>query len=191
MNNEIKLKKGKETVTIYQDELYDDDPNKWDNGVILVNYHRDFTMEKNDVIIEENVKDWYLGEKIPQSKDYYIFQLSCLIHSGVWLSLNYSFDCDAQGWDTSHVGAILVKKTEAKSKKDAYKIAESTLKIWNDLLSGSVYGFTLEKEVITCKHCNSTDQKMIESIGGFIGDFTGMLDYLPKKWHKDIKEARF
>jgi len=145
-------------INIYQDELSgDQNPNEWsDDNVFLVNYHNDFYVENDKIITKNDVKNWYAGEKIEQAKDYHIFMLSCLIHSGVWLSLNYSFVSDGQGWDTSHIGIVLVSKKEARTKKKALKLAEGLLETWNDYLSGNVYGYDVEG---------------IASCWGFYGDF--------------------
>ena len=116
-------------IKIYQDEFNDDSPDEWgDENVFLVNYHRDFNVEKNDIITEEDLASWYNEEKIEQTKEYHIFLLSSLVHSGVWLSLEYNFACDSGGWDTSHIGAVLVSKKETRYKKKAFEIAKEFAK---------------------------------------------------------------
>ena len=138
-----KTKEGYEARYLIQDELVDS-PDEWqDEGLFLVNYHRDFWVERNNIITEETVKDIYLNYQSEETKqiekEYHIFPLSMLSHSGVWLSLNYSFVSDAQGWDTSHVGLVLVSKKEARLSKTAYKLAEGLVKTWNTYLTGDVY----------------------------------------------------
>jgi len=134
-----KTKKGYEARYLIQDDT-GDSPDDWgDESVFLVNYHSDFYVEKDSIITKDEVKAWYHDEKIEQEKRYYIFKLSCLVHSGVWLSLEHSFVCDPGGWDTSHVGLVLVSKKEAKSRKKAIELAEGLLKTWNSCLSGDVY----------------------------------------------------
>jgi len=125
-----------------------------DESVFLVNYHDDFEVEQKEIIIKEDVRDWYQGRKIKQEKDYYIFPLSCLVHSGVWLSLQDSFVCDPGGWDTSHVGIVLVSRKEAETKEMAFELAGGLIETWNMYLSGDVYGivkefYTKEKEYIS------------------------------------------
>ena len=147
-------------IKIYQDEDYQS-PEEWgDDSVFLVNYHHDFEVKKDEIITEDDVRDWYQGKKIKQTKDYYIFMLSCLVHSGVWLSLDYNFACDSGGWDTSHVGVVLVSKKEAKTKTKARKLAETLIDEWNDNLSGNVYGYVIENE----------DEENLGSCWGFYGD---------------------
>ena len=115
-----------------------------DEGLFLVHYHRDFWVEKKPIITKEDLRDWYQGEKIKQAKKYYIFPVSALIHSGVWLSLNDSFVEDSGGWDTSHVGAILASRKEFTEEK-ALSAARSLIEWWNQYLSGDVYACVIER----------------------------------------------
>jgi hypothetical protein len=108
----------------------DEDPSSpsddCDDGLFLINYHRDCWIERNDIISEDDLRDWYQGKKI-------------------WLSLSRSFSSDPGGWDTSHVGAVLVSKKEFKTKDKALKAAESHVEWWNMYLTGDVYGCIIEK----------------------------------------------
>ena len=121
-------------------------PEKWeDTNLFLVHYHRDFWIENKNIISKDDVRAWYQGESIPQQKDYFVFALSAYIHGGVALSLNESFACDTCGWDTSHVGVVLVSKEEFKTKGKAVKMAQGLIEEWNQYLSGDVYGVVIEK----------------------------------------------
>jgi len=134
-----------------------------DNGLFLVNYHRDFDVRRDSIIVKQNVADYYGGEKIPQEDKYHIFNLSMLSHSGIWLSLNSSFACDGGGWDTSHVGLVLVSKKEWHKRDKACEAAESLVNEWNAVLSGDVYGCVVEYYDKNKKQINQ------ESCWGFIG----------------------
>jgi hypothetical protein len=116
-----------------------------DDGLFLVHYHRDFWIERNDIISREDLGNWYRGYSISQSNDYFIYPVAALIHSGVYLSFGRNFNSDPGGWDTSHVGAILVSKKEFKTKNKAFKAAECLLGEWNMYLSGDVYGCVVER----------------------------------------------
>lgn len=89
---------------------------------------------KNDL---ENYKDYEL--------EYFIFNVSAYIHSGVSLSLNtlYPFNCP---WDTAHNGFILVKKDikEDLTIEEAHKYAQGLIETWNQYLSGEVYYIELQ-----------------------------------------------
>jgi hypothetical protein len=148
-------------INIYSDDSTDS-PAEWDNTNFLVHYHRDCWIEDKR-ITESELAGWYNGEKLELEKTFFIFPVSALIHSGVWLSLHNSFAADSGGWDTSHVGAMFISKTEAKTKDGAYKLAGSLLKTWNQYLSGEVYGYMIED-----KEGNGDE---IGGVWGFYGDW--------------------
>ena len=130
-----------------------------DDNLFLVNYHRDFQVERKEIVTENDLKNWYRQDfsdykenpddekevgKFPLEEKYHVFPLSCLVHSGVWLSLQHSFACDSGGWDTSHVGAVLVSIEEWPDHDKAIEAAESLVEQWNQYLSGDVYGIVKE-----------------------------------------------
>jgi len=158
-----KTKTGFEARYLIQDEITNS-PDEWgDENLFLVNYHRDFQVERPDIITKDEVRGWYQDEETRQMKEYHIFTLSCLVHSGVWLSLSESFGCDPGGWDTSHVGIVLVSKKEAKSRSEAIKLAEGLIKTWNMYLTGDVY--CLVKETYNRKK----EPKDMDTLGGVYG----------------------
>lgn len=139
------------SIDIYQDTEFDSDILQEDDFLFLVNYHRDFEVRKDEIITKENVANWYRGEKIEQEKDYYIFELSCLVHGMVALSLGGGgFVGDSAGWDTSHVGAVLVSRKEAEPYQEAKEMAFSLVGRWNELLSGRVFGYLIDDEKGGC-----------------------------------------
>ena len=133
---------GYEVRYLIQDEDTDS-PDEWgDDNLFLVNYHRDFWVERKEVITKDEVRDIYLRGKTDYGdieRQFHIFPLSCLVHSGVWLSLGDSFGSDPGGWDTSHVGLVLVSKKETRYKKKALEIARGLVETWNTYLTGDVY----------------------------------------------------
>lgn len=131
-------------INIYPD-MDAQSPEDWmDDNFLLVHYHRDFQVERDKVITEDDIRAWYQGETIGQMKEYWLFPVAALIHSGVWLSLGQSFAADGGGWDTSHVGAVLAAKSEFPLQAKAFKAAEALIASWNDYLSGNIYGYMLE-----------------------------------------------
>jgi hypothetical protein len=135
-------------------------PDSWrDNALFLVHYHRNFWIENSlcskgvlGYIYTHNEAFDKEGAKALQ-RDYYVFPVSAYIHSGIVLSLSNCFALDAVGWDTSHVGAVLVKKTiddgdgcQYKcTEKDAERMAEGLVVDWNLYLSGEVFCLVCEK----------------------------------------------
>ena len=165
-----KTKDGYEARYLVQDENYQDDWDEGDDSLFLVNYHRDFWVERKGVISEDDLRSLYVEGKCDQQKDYFIFPMACLIHSGVWLSLARAFACDSGGWDTSHVGAVLCAKAVYKTEKRAEKAAESLIDEKNKVLSNEVYGIV--------KDVYDGEKKLIDnkSVWGFIG-----FDYAKKE----------
>ena len=135
-----------------------------DNDAFIVNYHRDFWITRDDIITEAETEGLYTGElnlrKTEKAKGYWIFPLSCLVHSGVWLNFGGGgFVSDPQGWDTSRVGLVLVSKKIAKTEKKAKEIGEELVDTWNKLLSDEVFEITIKK-----------DGEEIDNISGIIGE---------------------
>ena len=181
IDNTIKLTKtkdGYELRYLTQDENPSSPDECGDDSLFLVHYHRDFYIT-NKIITEDVLRQWYqaIYYKIPEikepdeTKDYYVLPVSALIHSGVWLSFAHSFAADSGGWDTSHVGAILVKKKEfgaggvefELSKDEAHTRAESLLQSWNEYLSGDVYCVVKETLDKDKQHID------FDIVGGFSG----------------------
>ena len=136
--------------------LIDDDPespNEWgDDSTFLVYDHRQF-MVKRDGFEPRDIWGYFNGEDASMGflyEDYYIFPVEAYIHSGVKLSL-YEADLTCR-FDSSVTGFVLVKsKVESMAgikfitESMAKKRAESLLEIWNQYLSGEIYGFIIEK----------------------------------------------
>lgn len=137
-----KVGRGWEVGYLNQDEMAES-PDEWkDESLLLVNYHRDFDVRRDDIITEDDVRAIYQNQfirgvldsgefkGIPISQDqriewqeritevsqedfYWIFPLSCYSHSGVVLHLGGGSNMwDSGGWDTSHVGVVLASKKE-------------------------------------------------------------------------------
>lgn len=135
-----------------------------DNENFLVNYHRDCWVEMKEIVTKEDIRNWYQKEKIKAENNYYIFQLSCLSHSGVVLSLNNGFTSDLGGWDTSQVGAVLILKKGVKNKKEAKLQAGNLISNWNEYLSGQVYQVVKETFDKNKKSVN------YDIVGGYLGE---------------------
>lgn len=122
-------------------------PTAWgDDNLVLVHFHRDFWVEKPDIVTKDDIRDWYQGERIPQEDDYFIFPVKSLIHGGVHLAIGSGgFAEDYGGWDTSHVGACLASRNEFKTEQKGKEACEALVGEWNKYLSGDVYCVVREK----------------------------------------------
>ncbi len=150
-------------IKIFQDPdpLPPDDGDKNDS-LFLVHYHRDFEVRRDEIISKDDLIRWYNGETIEAEKVFHIFLTKAYIHSGITLALEESGRTfPDERWDVSRCGCVLVRKTEAKAKKKALKMASQLIERWNDCLSGNVYGYMLENK----------DGEVLDSCWGFYGDF--------------------
>ena len=147
----IKYKGLKFEINSQEDNDFLWDDFKMDESVLLVNYHRDFEIKNDNIITEEETRQLYQGEikleKLEKEKGFWIFELSCLIHSGVWLQFGGgNFSSDSGGWDTSRVGLVLVSKKTAKTRKEAEEYGENLVDRYNKVLSGDVYYIDVSKD---------------------------------------------
>jgi hypothetical protein len=163
----IKRKKGGWEVKYLTRDAFMDSPDQWgDYSLFLVNYHRDFEVKRNNAITEDDVREWYQGKEIPQQKNYWIFGLTCFSHSGVVLYLGSVTPLfDPGGWDTSHVGVVLVSKKEFADLKAAEIAAGELLSDWNKYLSGDVWGVV--KETFNKDKIPEPDHESVWGIYGY------------------------
>lgn len=115
-------------------------PNELSGIGSLVHYHKDFVV-KSKKITKEELRKFYQGEDLPLKKEYHILPVKSYIHSGIKLKLGKGgFNEDPAGWDTSHVGAVLVSKEKAEDLDcNPWKLAEDKIDMWNAYLNGEVY----------------------------------------------------
>jgi len=139
-------------IEIFPDECCQEDPNDWDDDYMFLIYdHRDFStaprgMDSRDAqtIFEHYMEGHttYLIDKIR----YWIIPVYAYIHGGVslYISRRDANRYEPTGFDTSFKGFALVNKNEPKfwSFDDALNAAEELLVIWNQYLSGEVYGYS-------------------------------------------------
>ena len=119
-----------------------DPPNNSDDECFLAHYHRDFTVDPDQISVED-VKAWYRGEEALEN--YWVFPVKSLIHGIVHLDIGTDgFAEDPGGWDTSHVGVVCVAK-KGKKKEEAEREARLLISDWNTYLRGDVYLLVVEK----------------------------------------------
>lgn len=168
-------------INIYYDELVDS-PSEWgDGGLFLVHYHRDCWIEEKEYITKDEIADWYRGENEEIEERYWIWPVSAYIHSGVVLSIGSGRHFPDQQWDVSHVGAVLASKEEFEDEEKAHQACESLVELWNDYLSGNIYGYYLENEENNSIECGCS---------GYYGDYekSGLLDEAKKEIDREIEE---
>jgi hypothetical protein len=167
-------------INVYQDDN-GGSPDEWgDDSLFLVHFHRDFEISRDKIITKDDCVSWFNDEKIAQEKEYHIFLTKAYIHSGVVLALDKGVrQFPDERWDVSRCGCVLVSKKEAKTRKQAEKLAEGLIKEWNMVLAGEIYGYMIEHDGDEFGGC-----------WGFYGDYTesGLLDNAKSEIDSDIKE---
>jgi hypothetical protein len=157
------------TLNIYRDEHEMSPDEDGDDGLFLVGYHRDFTVDRKvsqglAQCIARGGKyedDSENSEALDYIKKYHIFGLEAYIHSGVVLALSSEGNFPDRQWDVSQLGLVFASKKEWRMRKSARKAALGLIETWNDYLSGNVYGFVIEDEGGT----------HYDSCWGFSGDY--------------------
>lgn len=182
-------------IKIYQDDMQNESPDDWGNeDVFLVGYHRDFTVERKNILSKDIAVDTYRVLRNEQEitecdnpervteliHDYWIFGLEAYIHSGVRLALSYEGNFCDRRWDVSQLGLVLVRKKECRLSKTAIKRARGLIETWNDYLSGNIYGFQVEDDT----------EDDIDSCWGFYGDWekSGILEHAKSAIDYEIKD---
>ncbi len=143
-------------IKIVPDEYYSENPNDWgDTEVFLVAFHRDFSVERKGFGVEvcrelaqakKNRDADYKEQCAEIEKEYHVFGLEAYIHSGVSLSLSNEGQYPDRQWDVSQLGLVFVSKKTARMHKKARALALGLLKTWNAVMSGSVYGYIVERD---------------------------------------------
>jgi hypothetical protein len=96
-------------------------------------------------------------------------------HSGITIR-TYPFECP---WDSGQIGYIYVtyaqilkeldiKRLSPKARKWAYNLLRGEINVYNQYLTGEVYGYVIEKTV-HCDHCKKDSVEIIDSCWGFYG----------------------
>lgn len=197
-----------EIKIVYDEDSFSPDEVMYD-GLFLVGYHSEFWVDRKKTKYNKEIgeretidngisqglalnifnngkyEDGSINEKAKDYlKKYHIFPLSAYIHSKVSLYLGTHKVCQ---WDSCQIGLVFASKSEWKTKAKALKAVRGLIEIWNDYLSGRVYGFQVYK-----------DDKQIDSRYGFYGDegkkyaiaeAKSIIDFEVKEDKKNLKET--
>jgi len=131
-------------------DIFDPEKNYTKEELMLVSFHSNYGNHHGFSEPEEVIE-------YAKDKKMYIYPVFMYEHSGVAFSLSDFGD----RWDSGQYGFLLIRKKDYKSKKQADKFAQSWIKEYSARANGEIYGFTV----------NSSDGEMIESIGGYVGDY--------------------
>ena len=180
----------------YKLEIFDDlnpcSPREFDNLGTMVCFHRRYMLGDETELKSSDFSSWEELESYLYKEEDALIAIPVFMydHSGLWINTT-GFSCP---WDSGQVGYIYVSKEKVRREYSCKRISKklkemireilcSEVDLYNDYLSGNVYGFTL------------TDKKNAEEIDsscGFYGtDYieNGIFDYVSSYFTKAELEA--
>lgn len=151
MNTAEQYTKNGHEVTIFYDETGASNPREWDNLGHLFSFHRRYSIgDKHNYNSSDfaSFEDW----RKQLEEDYNVIAILPVYlcdHSGLLISTT-PFACR---WDSGQIGWIFttpekIKEIGAQPDK-ALQYLEDEIKIFNQFLTGEVYGYLVEK-IETC-----------------------------------------
>lgn len=180
----------------YKLEIFDDlnpcSPREFDNLGTMVCFHRRYNLGDETELKSSDFSSWEELENYLYKEEDALIAIPVFMydHSGLWINTT-GFSCP---WDSGQVGYIYISKEKVRREYSCKRISKklkemiremlcSEVDLYNDYLSGNVYGFTLtDKE----------NAEEIDSSCGFYGtDYieNGIFDYVSSYFTKAELEA--
>ena len=180
----------------YKLEIFDDlnpcSPREFDNLGTMVCFHRRYNLGDETELKSSDFSSWEELESYLYKEEDALIAIPVFMydHSGLWINTT-GFSCP---WDSGQVGYIYISKEKVRREYSCKRISKklkemireilcSEVDLYNDYLSGNVYGFTLtDKE----------NAEEIDSSCGFYGtDYieNGIFDYVSSYFTKAELEA--
>ena len=180
----------------YKLEIFDDlnpcSPRGFDNLGTMVCFHRRYNLGDETELKSSDFSSWEELESYLYKEENALIAIPIFMydHSGLWINTT-GFSCP---WDSGQVGYIYVSKEKVRREYSCKRISKklknmiremlcSEVDLYNDYLSGNVYGFTLT---------NKENAEEIDSSCGFYGtDYieNGIFDYVSSYFTKAELEA--
>ena len=180
----------------YKLEIFDDlnpcSPREFDNLGTMVCFHRRYNLGDETELKSSDFSSWEELENYLYKEEDALIAIPVFMydHSGLWINTT-GFSCP---WDSGQVGYIYVSKEKVRREYSCKRISKklkemiremlcSEVDLYNDYLSGNVYGFTLT---------NKENAEEIDSSCGFYGtDYieNGIFDYVSSYFTKAELEA--
>ena len=175
------IKHKNKTLEIHVDEE-PMSPREWDNLGTIVAFHRRYNLGDIHKYNQNDYQNWcdLKSDIIKNEKVGVILPLYLYDHSGISISTS-PFQCK---WDSGQIGFIFaskdtirkefgIKRVTKKYIEKVTSILESEIKVYDQYLTGDVYGFVLK-----------VDDQEVDSCWGFYGDdhnSNGMVDHIQDK----------
>lgn len=183
-------------INIYPDDN-PDSPRNWDNLGIMVCFHKRYDLGDKTNLTSDMFNGWEELEEhlIKEKQAVVIAPLYMYEHSGISIKIGNFYGCGLpQGharFDSGQIGFIYVdketlikeysvKRITKKTKDKAMEVLKNEVKIYNDYVSGSIYGYQVKDK----------EENDIDSCWGFFGDTTDMIKEAKDNVNYDIETKR-
>ena len=177
------------TLEVYQDE-YPSSPREWSNITTLIFFGSFSHLGDKHDFRSEDASNWDEQEKLIRSKlnVKHIQKVYGYSHSGLAISTS-PFSCP---WDSGVLGFAVItgnnvtecmggKYATKKNIAKAIEQVDGEIEVLNQYVQGEVYGFNIEYADGNSDSCNGYYGSDIEE--------NGILDEIPKEYHKEILNA--
>lgn len=164
------------TIEVRQDENVEN-PREWEPIGKMVCFHGRYELGDKHGYDQDNFNSWNELQQaiVDDNPDCIIFSLYLYDHSGLRIKIGSFNGLLPQGhaeFDSGQVGFIYMSKKDMEKSNltvdEAIKVLESEVKIYDQYLSGDVYGYIVSKQD-TCKSCEHTENEEIDSLWGIYG----------------------
>lgn len=180
------------TITIKQDSN-PESPRKWSNMGTMIAFHGRYALgDEGHGFDTEDYNGWddmEAGIRKQFGRDAIILPLYLYDHSGITMNTT-GFSCR---WDSGRVGFIVagldkvrecfgIKRVTAKQRQRAVESLVSEVAVYDQYLTGDVYGFVVEDD----------DGNVVDSCWGFYGSDpfkNGMSDHFTPDQHDALRAA--
>lgn len=148
-------------VKIFQDDDHDQtiDDSLDPTWAFLHCFHKRYKMPHNEDLPGSDAFDSWDAMDEFLSKKHHTFKVSMYDHGGTTVKLG-SFSCQ---WDSGQIGFVCVPRRRGMTRKRAEKIAQSVVSEWDDLMTGNVWGFTIDEKI------GEDEYELKDSCWGFVG----------------------
>lgn len=183
--------KGDIRIRIMQDDM-GNSPREWDNLGTMVCFHNRYELGDKHEFKDPEEFESKCGSGLLITLSLYLYD-----HSGISMSTGreYPFNCP---WDSGQVGWIyctmkdIIKEYGKATQEEvdrARAAMQAEVEVYNQFLTGDVYGFVIEK-FHKCDECGNEEWESVDSCWGFYGfdvEKSGMLDHVDKEYHTMLK----
>lgn len=160
----------------------DCNPRNWSNSTIMYCFSEKYNLGDEHNYKEEDFESWEdFKKQLMKDQDIIMIKPVYLYdHGGITIKTT-PFSCR---WDSSQVGYVFITKDSINSiygnnvkltDEDLNNLIEAYIHEYDCYIRGKVYGYSIIERV-KCECCGSEKEEIIDSCGGFIGEFDEVIE---------------